>query len=253
MSTPERLTDRTYWETYYQNHNAMDTQNLASRIMQKTECYAPLFRKLDLRPRASLLELGGFPGRIGARLASQFKASIHAIDFNPNVASFYTHCKALEVQDCHYTCSDFFELPPEPIYDLVFSVGLIEHFSNFQEVMDVHASWTKPGGQIMIVMPNHRKLAYVYRRIFDAENLAHHNLQAMNIQHFETMAKRLNLELQEKGFFGPFLTNPHQQLAGVRKLIHRPVHRLAKLFNPLIERHPHPWFSANLYGLLRKP
>lgn len=43
-------------------------------------------------------------------------------------------------------------------FDVVFSTGLVEHFTNYQDILALFASWLKPGGTLVTLVPNKRFL-----------------------------------------------------------------------------------------------
>jgi len=51
-------------------------------------------------------------------------------------------------------CGDIFKTPFKKKFDIVFSVGLIEHFDNPKLILEKHVELLKPGGLLICIIPN---------------------------------------------------------------------------------------------------
>jgi SAM-dependent methyltransferase len=83
------------------------------------------------------------------------------------------------IQDAELFKADFFQTVPVRKYDLVFSGGFVEHFDDHELVVKKHAEWAKPGGLVVIIVPN---LTHIHRVLcgwFDPEVLRVHRFPLM--------------------------------------------------------------------------
>ena len=54
-----------------------------------------------------------------------------------------------------FRCEDIFTTTlPEASFDLVYSLGVIEHFEDARSIVEKHLFLTKPGGRVVISIPN---------------------------------------------------------------------------------------------------
>lgn len=73
-------------------------------------------------------------------------------------------------------------------FDVVFSGGLIEHFTNPAAVVAFHVELLKPGGQLVISVPNLRAtMYYPFASVAMPDVLAAHNLNIMHLPAFKAL------------------------------------------------------------------
>ncbi|MCP4633359.1 MAG: class I SAM-dependent methyltransferase, partial [candidate division Zixibacteria bacterium] len=89
-------------------------------------------------------------------------------------------------------------------FDIVYSLGFVEHFSNTTEVVLKHLEFLKPEGLLIIGFPNFRGINGWILERFDTELLAKHNLEVMKISNWNTVESELNLEPLFKKYAGGF-------------------------------------------------
>ena len=102
------------------------------------------------------------------------------------------HFNNLSLKDINIVSSDFFSFKTIKKYDVVFSYGFIEHFSEIEKVLAKHWELVKPGGKLIIVYPNFLGINGLLQVLFDPENLIVHNLSIM-------LMRNLNEKLQLAG------------------------------------------------------
>ncbi len=106
------------------------------------------------------LEFGCAPGRWLHYFNSEFQYKVSGIDSSPigiemtnrNLAVLRVHAQIYPV--------DILQYKSDKKYDIVFSFGVIEHFYPFTEIVDKHLELTKPGGYVVIGVPNIKKAIY---------------------------------------------------------------------------------------------
>lgn len=98
--------------------------------------------------------------------------------------------------------ADFLTWHTSRQYDIVASFGFIEHFENADEVADQHFKLAKPGGYVVIVMPNFASGQRVLHWLFDRENLLRHNTKIMNLSFLKRVAIRNSANLLEARYAG---------------------------------------------------
>lgn len=149
--------------------------------------------------------------------------------------------------------ADFLEYEPTQQYDLVLSNGFIEHFVNYDEVLDRHMKYLKPGGAILIMIPNKRFLRKYYGLIVDRANLRAHNLKSMRIKVFRDYAIRNSLAIEKLSYYGGFAYRVHQKLNLPQKALYKVIRALSIKFNPFLESHPSPFYSGSIVAIFHKP
>lgn len=159
---------RTDWDAYYRRPFP------ATRITRRfTEArLVGLIRRFaDPAPgRAELVELGGANSCFFERIDREFRArEYHVVDFN----RFGLDRMAERLRgrdDVHYHHQDVLNLNLRRQADVVFSIGLIEHFSPEEtaRAIDAHFALLRPGGTAVISFPTPTPLYRACRGLAEA-------------------------------------------------------------------------------------
>lgn len=250
IDSNDRLTSQDYWVSYYSQSN--NSPEVIKKIVGKYDMFwDEMVNSLAYPPR-TVLEIGAFPGRYLAYLAHKYNLRPTGIDFNPDSARFSETMRVMGVDDYSYIVADFLKAKPIEQFDLVISNGFVEHFDDFDSVLDLHVKYLKPGGAMVIMVPNKRFVRYFYGVLFDHANLKLHNLAVMRKSVFNRFANRNNLETLRLTYFGGFPYKVHQRLSGVRRVAQSILARAFRAVNPLLQRYPSRLWSSALVGVFKK-
>lgn len=245
------LTSREYWIDYYKA-SSEDKETLI-RICGKYDSFWDLLHKSCASKPKSILEIGAFPGRYLAYVASRYQLDATGIDFNPTIEKFERNMKIMGVDRYEYICTDFLNHTPVEKYDLVISNGFIEHFDNFNHVLDLHAKYLCNGGSMLIMIPNKRFLRFIYGNLLDRKNQLAHNLKCMKLSVFRDFAVRNNLTIKYLSYQGGFAYKVHDQLNPFQKIIYHPVRYLSIKLNRFLSSNPSKWWSGTIISIFNKP
>jgi hypothetical protein len=88
---------------------------------------------------------------------------------------------------------------------VVCSFGLIEHFrgAEIDQVVMIHNKYVRPGGYVVILLPNFTGVQYFWHYLFDRPNLDSHNVGSMNLETFQVFDE-LGYTTLFKDFHGQF-------------------------------------------------
>lgn len=250
MSSKTDYTDQQYWESYYSRSNTS-----RDRIVTICSAYKPIWEKWigSAKSPKDFIEIGAYPGRYLAYLADTYQLHPTGLDFNSDLVKINESMQALGVSDFHYEQADFFKHKPAKQFDLVFSNGFIEHFENYQEVLDLHVPYLKPGGSLLIMIPNKRYLRKVYGWLCDYENLKAHNLKCMRFKTFTDFAKRNGLKIELLTYYGGFPYAVHtKKLNLAQRLLVKVTRAFFKPLNPLIKQYPNRFLSENIMAVFSR-
>lgn len=243
-------TSRAYWEEYYRD--SLVTAEQIQRICGYYDKYWERLIRVCARRPASIIEIGAYPGRYIAYLASRFQLRATALDYNSDRTKIATAFAAMNVADFDVLQVNVFEHEPAHQYDIVFSNGFIEHFDNFHEALDIHCRYLAPGGALMVMIPNKRYLRRLYGWLVDYANLKAHNLRCMRLRTFRDFAQRNNLTIHCLEYCGGFPYHVHQKLNSGQAVLFQAVRRTFKVLNPVIERHPNRFLSAAIIAIMTR-
>jgi 2-polyprenyl-3-methyl-5-hydroxy-6-metoxy-1,4-benzoquinol methylase len=134
-----------------------------------------------VKPGLRVLEIGCAPGKTLAMIRARLGAEVAGIDYSTVGVE---HARRLFDQlglEADLRCEEVFTTTFEDNgFDVVFSAGVIEHFDDPRHIVQKHISLCKPGGSVVITVPNFAGIYGRLERYFDAENLAIHNLAIMS-------------------------------------------------------------------------
>lgn len=133
-----------------------------------------------VRPGSDFLELGFAPGTFLAWTAARLGAKVTGIDYSPRGVAAARDLFARVGVTGDLRNEDVFETAVPPgSFDCVFSAGLIEHFDDPRPIVAKHVELARPGGKIIILVPNYGgRIGRIQNRLA-SDNIAIHNLAIM--------------------------------------------------------------------------
>ena len=164
--------------------------------------------------------MGAYPGRFIAYVASKYSLNPTALDFNPDSKKIEKSFKEMGINKYNIIQEDLISVTTEKKFDLIISMGFIEHFKDYKTILNNHASMLAKGGAILIIIPNKGGFRKLYGLICDRKNLDAHNLKCMNKKTFYNFALNNKLKIEYLEYFGGFQYSVHQQLNFVQKGIY---------------------------------
>ncbi len=139
---------------------------------------------------------------------------------------------------------DIFDFKFKKKYDLVCSFGLIEHFKDFLDVIEIHNKIVQNEGTIFITTPNYRgffqKIIYKY---FYPKDYSIHNIDSMRPDVWEVFLRNKGYEIIFCGYCGgmKYWVNPYNRKF-LAKTFLRIWIRIANIVNKLL------WFESKHFS-----
>jgi len=203
-----------------------------------------------------LLDIGCFPGRFLHFFAKNLGYRVFGIDFLPETAHVQRWLKESGVE-AKVTVADFFHFTPGRGYDVVTSFGFVEHFPNWQEVLDRHIALLNPGGTLIIGMPNYRYGQYWLHFLLNPSFMEGHFIEVMDPKKWAAAAEARGLEVLYAGYHGTF--GIWSRLPGqgwlhlARKILLRLLDYVARAIDCLKFDYPNRFFSSYIFIVARHP
>lgn len=149
----DRLTDVDYWEEQFWKGQRPQRLRLYRDFDFET---VRLLRSAAAgRKNVRALEMGAGGSRVLPYLARKFGFRVFGSDFSPAGLRLLRANLALEEVDGGVVREDLFQSSLAPAsFDLVFSSGLVEHFEDTAAVVAEHLRLVKPGGSLVVIVPN---------------------------------------------------------------------------------------------------
>ncbi len=161
-----RLTDLAFWEAnwwqgvhpqrlrLYRDFDFETVRLLRDAGLHTRDArYSPSAHSPTRPPR--VLEIGGGGSRVLPYLGRNFGFEVWGSDFSLSGCRLLRANLALAETRGWVVCEDLFQssLKAES-FDLVYSSGLIEHFEDTRAVVSEHLRLLKPGGRLVLIVPN---------------------------------------------------------------------------------------------------
>jgi len=203
--TNKELSKKEHWDTIY-NSNAIKNpivwvpKNYDSLILE----YIILKSINQCNPK-TILEIGCGNSTWLPYLAKKTNAIVSGIDYSEAGCQLARQRLKDESIERKIFCEDIFSANPKLIgqYDFVYSLGVVEHFSNTQLILEKELQFVKPGGILFTEIPN------LYNSIYTLLSLIYHpKLFAMHekisneqlIQAYQNLGLE-GIECKYAGFF----------------------------------------------------
>jgi len=201
----DELTNEQFWDQYWENYQLpaeikKNREELFQNILLETfEKYLPK----DMNK--TILEIGGSPGRYLVFMYKNFGYKIHSLDYsNMGYEKTLKNFEMLKIPVEVYNSDLFSAKLNLQKFDIVYSLGFIEHFNDLNLVIEKHLDILKPGGILMIGVPNFSGINYWFLKILAPKLLSIHNIDAMNSEKWKSFEQKFRLETIFKGYIGGF-------------------------------------------------
>ena len=212
MRGSAELTSQNHWEGAW---STPPRWRLPSPLVVSTRNMQRILRP-HVRPGARVLELGCAPGKMLAWAAASLSAQVSGLDYSERGITWTRKLLETLKIPADLRCENVFATTfSAGSFDVVYSFGLIEHFHDPRPIVRAHVALAKPGGSVVIGIPNYGGLYGWLQRRCDPENLAIHNLGIMNV---DTLAAQAPVDLAERvhayaaGRLSPWLISVDRRL-----------------------------------------
>jgi SAM-dependent methyltransferase len=253
----QRLTDEHHWNKLWQEVEINSERRGWRRFLYEDVATRLLWRILPrLLPRGPLkmIELGSAPGRDTLRWRKELGYDIYGADFSQaGVDTQKQLFASYGIGEDHTFRADIFDpafhSDHRYEYDVVYSGGLIEHFSDPRLAIEAHLEILRPGGYLVIGIPNFVGLC---GRLLSREVLETHNLDIMRLPAFRALFNFPEVQPLFCAYYGAL--NLGLGFGG-RSALHRLLPKLQIAVNVLTHALPWPenrWTSPYLLFVGRK-
>lgn len=241
------IVSQKYWDNSYEKLNLVyDQDNIL---------FKDLFCRY-LHPHGSCFEVGCYPGNYLIYLCKQFNYIAYGIDNTPFIVSHlpsYLKWHNIEVGNLYH--EDFQNFESNEKYDVVCSFGFIEHFNNYQEIIEKHVKLVKPGGILIITCPNFRKIQYLYHRFLDFSNLQRHVLDAMDLNIWKEILNNNDMKILHIGYYKSIDFWADSQENCNNNMIKKGIIKLTQSISKCVDKYlnyPNSWTSPYMVCISQK-
>jgi 2-polyprenyl-3-methyl-5-hydroxy-6-metoxy-1,4-benzoquinol methylase len=197
------LTAPVFWEEEYLKQQQLPARPRESWPVERCLMRA-LARDAGAAPGERVLEIGCAPGRWMVFYAERFGATVEGLEYTPlGAEQTRANLKMCGVEgDVHE--ANFWSWQPETPADIVLSLGFIEHFDDIDATFRRHVEMVRPGGRLVLAVPNFQGVNRALQRFCDLHWLLIHNPAAMGLAGYQRRAVICDLEITSGRYVGGF-------------------------------------------------
>jgi 2-polyprenyl-3-methyl-5-hydroxy-6-metoxy-1,4-benzoquinol methylase len=186
------LVSQSYWDNSYNNIS-----------LEAYECNNPIVNEIrkvltgSKKKYKNVFEIGCFPARF-LPVFAEFEIVLNGIDTTNRIyPDLYNHLLKKNYYVGDFYKKDVFDVDLNKKYDIVCSFGFIEHFNDYERVIQTHSLLVNQEGLLIISVPNFSGIfQFFFRIIFDRENLQRHNLMAMKLKKWHELLDRIGFKYE---------------------------------------------------------
>lgn len=196
------IAGKKYWDDIYAKTELTETritsycEHLLERLLLSIiEKYKP----------KSILEVGCGNSIWLPYIAEKYDIDIYGIDYSENGCKLVKQRLKKESDRNRIFCINIFDEENRnniPKVDMLFSLGVIEHFSNADELISIFKGMVNINGIILTEVPNIKRINWIISKIYQPRVLDKHIIHT--IESLKEMYNRNEIEIMEADFLGCF-------------------------------------------------
>ncbi len=201
----EELTSEQFWDDYWEDYplpaeiKKTEGELFLNILLDNFDKYLPKTKD------KTILEIGGSPGRYLAYMYKNFGYKIHSLDYSETgYKKTIENFNLLQIPAGVYNKDLFSDELNLPQFDIVYSLGFIEHFYDLNLVIGKHLKLLKPDGILLIGVPNYLGINHWFLKRLAPKLLSIHNLAAMDSNNWKSFEEKFNLQIIFKDYIGGF-------------------------------------------------
>ncbi len=155
------------------------------------------------------IEIGSAPGRHLVRMHGELCCEVWGLEYSPEGAAANRELFARSgIDPGHVIEANLFDDGLSSRFgdrfDIVLSRGFIEHFSDPGKAIERHLQLLRPGGTLVVSIPNMRAANYLQALLFNRRLIPLHNREIMRMKNFESLFDHGRLETVFCSYYGTY-------------------------------------------------
>jgi len=210
------MTSQNYWSKQYENHKVIK-YGLYKRVTEP-----PLFRRLKLVFKKQLplgkgkkiLEIGCAPGRWLVYFHRELDYAVYGVDYSQVGCALTEETLGKNGVSGEIICDNVSDVTflnkYEGFFDVVYSLGLVEHFTDPTDIISVHLRLLRKGGFLVVGMPNFGDgtIMRLFKKMMGGEKdlVETHNTKLMKLPEFKKYLSEFEgMEIRMLDYIGPIM------------------------------------------------
>jgi SAM-dependent methyltransferase len=259
-----RLSEESDWDSRYVTKDGAGPK-IRGRLPQRffgsyadSQFWSLVEKNLAPQLGQSVLEIGCAPGRTLRGFALRFGCVPFGVDFSEHgVLRTRENFEHWGYPPENVVRADVFDAAYQATvdgkFDVVVSGGFIEHFTGLRPVIDAHLAPLRPGGLLVITIPNYQGLNYALGTLTVRKDYPLHNFDIMKLKRFQSIFVLPHLQTLACRYFGGIDLGIFD--TGASTILLKTFRRVQALLNLGFRMIPPPnlpWVSPHLIFIGRK-
>ncbi len=252
-----RLTEKQYWDERWDKVRLPeivepDTKHpISKEIIRVLQAHLPA-------GKLSAMEIGGAPGQFAAYLSKFHGYAASVLEYSEAGCRKTRENFDLLGLDVALYHRDFFsDLSDLPRFDIVLSMGFIEHFDDLGDILRRHVDLLTRNGILILGVPNLRGISQKVLTRTAPDMLSRHNLEAMDLENWRILEDEFGMTPLFKGYlagYQPRTLKRCERRTPMNLLIRYTFKLQGKVlsFLPFLSRFNSPAWSAYLLGIYKR-
>jgi 2-polyprenyl-3-methyl-5-hydroxy-6-metoxy-1,4-benzoquinol methylase len=198
----EKLTDKAYWDGTYRSRKPSSARGFDSFLNYSNRMILGKLRQIELANK-QVLEIGAGDSLWLPYLAKAYPASrFTGVDYSERGCALLHDRTVEEGVDVRVVHQDMFA-PQSDLhgqFDVVYSLGVVEHFDDLARVLETQRRYLKPGGVMFTLIPNMSGLLGTLTRAWNRAVYDKHNPH--DRERFLQGHRDAGLHVQAGGYLG---------------------------------------------------
>jgi SAM-dependent methyltransferase len=254
------LTEKIYWDNYWEKFSLPIEVKKSARKLYLNEILNIFDKYLPKNKNLSILEIGGSPGQFLAYMHRNFGYTVGCLDYSDlGCKKTKKNFELLNIPGKVYKKDILSKNLNLPLFNIVYSLGFIEHFSDLNLIIEKHLELLNPGGILLIGTPNLLGINHWFLKKLAPALLSKHNLYNMDISKWKEFENKFNLKKIFKGYIGGFepgVFYKHENKTALNNILIFIVRTLKRIFHSrfkILRRFNSKYTSGYVIGIYKKP
>ena len=201
----DRLTEPSFWEDHWDKISLPLEIKRSKKHLFLNEILNVFDKYLPRDSSRSILEIGGAPGQYLVYMHRTFAYQIHSLDYSSRgCQKTRENFSLLSLSGTVYQKDLFADDLQLPQFDIVYSLGFVEHFSDLNLVIRKHLDLLKQNGILLIGVPNLLGINKWFLQRLAPQFLSKHNLAVMDVSTWNSFEEAFNLQRLYREYVGGF-------------------------------------------------
>ncbi len=197
----KKLTNKYFWENYWDNKKNIESNFIIND--QEVDINYWLSKLIlqyrsfnNIKSYLKVLEIGGANGNFLKNIYCLGNCRIASIDFSKKGNKLLKeNLEKDNIEPYKIITADVLNYSVKDKFDIVYSLGFIEHFNNPELVIKSHLKFLKKNGLLILGLPDLSNLNGILLKNLDRDFYNKHNIKIMNSKYFFNIQRKINCKL----------------------------------------------------------